>query len=134
MCMMHPVPTNKSPKSCVENGNPGVIRYLLDTFGAQNLFFCRPGDKCMFVCPKEKVPFEAYESIEFFENYGVFMKGIISPGIYRISLHDQRKNSHYIILEKYEDKKWKEFAGFCGGWTGGLMIDWRCIRPIKLSD
>lgn len=136
MCMMYAAPMKKevgSSKPCVKNGNSKVINYLLDNFGAQNLFFCRPGDKCMFVCPRENLPFEVHESIEFFENFGGFMKGIIGTGIYRISLHDQRENSHYLILEKYEDKRWKEFAGLCGGWAGGLMLDWRGIRPIEVN-
>jgi len=136
MCMMYAVTMKKeivSSKPCVKNGSSKVINYLLDKFGAQNLFFCRPGDKCMFVCPRENVPFEVHETIEFFENFGGFMKGIIDPGIYRISLHDQRETSHYLILEKYENQKWKEFAGLCGGWTNGLMIDWRGIRPVQIN-
>jgi len=136
--MIHPVPKEESQsmgvaaRPCVKNGDPAVFDYLSKVFGRHNLYCCRPGDKCQFVCPKELFPFEVFESLEVPTTPNGLLRAIINPGIYRITHNKDSENSHFLILEKYINEKWETCVGFYGGWVNGMMVDLCGIRPVKI--
>lgn len=121
------IATHSHVRQCVENGNPEVIAYLSEVFGEHKLYYCRPGNECLFVCPRINIPFEVIEPLECFFDQNGSKKGMINPGIYRIVSHATRQKDHLLLI-KSEDGKTISCQ------AGSLMIDWRGIRPVKGAD
>lgn len=120
-------------RPCVKNGNEEVFDYLSKVFDRQNMYFCRPGDNCMFVCPKDNLSFEVTEPLEFSIDCGGKIKGLIPIGTWRIAKHITRPDCHFLFLEKIENGQVTNHLSCQAGWKDGLMIDWRGIRPVKKS-
>ena len=120
-----------SKRRCVRNGDPDVISYLEKIFGISNLYYCRLGDVCMFVCPKQNVQFNIVDPLEYFFDKEGLRRGLIEPGIYRIVDHIQKKDYHFILFQKYENKIWIDYIGCHASWTEGTMLDWHGIIPVQ---
>ncbi len=126
--------TNPCIRPCVENGNEEVFDYLSETFKRQNLYYCKSTaiENCMFVCPKENLPFSVVEPLEFFLDYEGKKRGLLAPGNYRIIEHLVQPSFHLLVLEKFEGKRSISVLACLAGWKNGFMIDWRGIRPVKI--
>ena len=124
------IATHSHVRQCVENGNPEVIAYLSEAFGEHKLYYCRPGNECLFVCPRIDVPFEVIEPLECFFDQSGSRKGVIAPGVYRIVSHATCQKSHLLLLQKSDDGRTINCQAGC---KNGLMIDWRGIRLVEKS-
>ncbi len=121
MCMMYPVPSKK----CVFGPDfKAVIEHLLMHFKVHELYFCRPGNDCLIVYPRENVPFKVTEPLEFFYDSEQKKRGIISPGTYFIKEHSVFPSGHQLVLQKNNaDNRLLP----CFTWKDGPGIDWRGI-------
>ena len=131
MCFTMPQERLLSKRQCVKNGDPDVIDYLEKTFGISNLYFCRPGNQCMFVCPKQNVQFNIVDPLEYFFDKEGLRRGLLKPGIYRIADHIEKKDYHFVLFQKYENNMWIDYIGCHAGWAGGMMLNWQSIIPVQ---